>query len=105
MENVRVVFVSIPTDEADNIAKKLVEKRLAACVNIVPKIKSFYWWEDKVMSDDESLLIIKTAQLKVEQLTDFVRNNHPYEVPEVIAFKLSEGLPDYINWIMEETGK
>jgi periplasmic divalent cation tolerance protein len=105
MENVRVVYISVPRDEASKMAREIVEERLAACVNIVPKIESFYWLEDKIERDEESLLIAKTSQQKIEKLIIFVRDNHPYDTPEVIAFTLSEGLPDYINYVIEETGK
>lgn len=105
MENVRVVYISVPRDEASKMAREIVEERLAACVNIVPKIESFYWMEDKIERDEESLLIAKTTQQKIEKLIIFVRDNHPYDTPEVIAFTLSEGLPDYINYVIEETGK
>ncbi|MCK4632810.1 MAG: divalent-cation tolerance protein CutA [candidate division Zixibacteria bacterium] len=105
MENVRVVYISVPRDEASKMARRIVEERLAACVNILPKIESFYWWEGKIERDEESLLIAKTTQQKIEKLITFVRDNHPYPVPEVIAFPLSEGLPDYINYVIDETGK
>lgn len=105
MEHVRVGFVSIPREEAKELATALVEKRLAACVNIVPKIESVYWWDDKVGFDEESLMIIKTTQIKVEELIEYVKDNHPYELPEVIFLKLTEGLPDYLNYVIDETGK
>lgn len=103
MENIRVVFVTLPRDEADELAKSVVEERLAACVNIVPKIESFYWWDGKVNHDKETLLIFKTSQMKVEALISYVKENHPYDIPEIITFQLSEGLPDYINWVISET--
>ena len=105
MENVRIVFISLPREEARGMAKKIVEERLAACVNIVPKIESFFWWEGKIENDEEALLIAKTSQQKVEKLITWVKDNHPYPVPEVITVPLSEGLPDYIDWVIEETGK
>jgi periplasmic divalent cation tolerance protein len=104
MENIRVVFVTLPRDEADELAKSVVEERLAACVNIVPKIESYYWWNGKVLQDKETLLIFKTSQMKIEALISYVKENHPYDIPEIITFQLSEGLPDYINWVISETG-
>jgi len=105
MENVRIVFISLPREEARGMAKTIVEERLAACVNIIPKIESYFWWEGKIENDEESLLVAKTSQQKVEKLIIWVKDNHPYPIPEVITVPLAEGLPDYINWVIEETGK
>lgn len=105
MENVRVVFVTIPTDKAEEMANGLVESRMAACVNITPKVKSFYWSGDVVESAEESMLIIKTTHQKIEDLTGYVILHHPYKVPEVITVQVAEGLPKYIDWIIDEMGK
>lgn len=105
MAEVRVAFISAPRDEAKELARALVEERLCACVNIVPKIDSFYWWDGKIEKDEEALLIVKTTRQKAEALIRYVKENHPYEIPEVITLPLSEGLPDYLNWVIEETGK
>ena len=105
MAQVRVAFVSAPREEAKKMARAIVEERLAACVNIVPKIDSVYWWEGKVETDEESLLIIKTSQAKAEQLIEYVKANHPYGIPEVIMLSVTEGLPDYLDWVTDETVK
>ena len=105
MENVRVVLVTIPAGKAEELASNVVENRLAACVNVVPTVKSFFWWDDKLQNTDEAMLVIKTTQIRLEELIKFVRNNHPYDVPEIITIPVAEGLPDYINWVIEETGK
>ena len=105
MEHVRVAMVTIPRDEAASMAKGLVEERLAACVNIVPKMESVFWWEGKIQHDEESLLIIKTTQLKVEAMIGYVKENHPYDIPEIITLSLAEGLPDYLNWVIDEMAK
>ena len=105
MQNIRVVFITIPTDKAEAFAQSIVEQRLAACVNVVPGVKSYFWWDDKVQNEAESLLIVKTTVQKLDALTEYVKENHPYDVPELIAMPVSEGLPDYINWLIEETGK
>jgi len=103
MENIRVVFVSLPRDEANKLAKGLVENRLAACINIVPKIESYYWWDNKVEHDEEALLIIKTTQQRFDELRAWVVANHPYDLPEIISLPLSDGLSDYIEWVKKET--
>lgn len=103
METVRVVFISVPREEANKLARALVEKRLAACVNIVPKIESFYWWDESVLKDEEALLIAKTTQQRFDALRAWVVENHPYDLPEIIALPLSDGLSDYIEWVKKET--
>ena len=72
---------------------------------VVPKIESVFWWEGKIQHDQETLLIIKTTQLKVESMIGYVQENHPYDVPEIITLSLAEGLPDYLNWVIDEMAK
>ncbi|KAL1497540.1 hypothetical protein ABEB36_008484 [Hypothenemus hampei] len=95
-----VVYVTTPNqDVAKKIAHGLVSKKLAACANIVPTITSIYEWENKINEDTESLMMIKTKTSKVEEITDYVKANHPYKVCEVIAFPFSHGNKDYLKWI------
>ena len=103
MENIRVVFVSIPRDEANKLARSLVEKRLAAHINVVPKIESYFWWNNKLKHEEEALLIIKTTQQRFDELRAWVVANHPYDLPEIISLPLSDGLSDYIEWVKKET--
>ena len=105
MQNIRIVYISIPRDEADRMALALVQERLAACVNIVPKITSFYWWEDAVQTDDEALLIVKTTVQRFQALMDYVLENHPYELPEIIGLPIASAYPDYVAWVKTETSK
>jgi len=105
MQDVRVVLISIPRDEADRMALALVQERLAACVNIVPKITSYYWWDDAVQSDEEAMLIVKTTQQKFDALMKYVLENHPYELPEIIGMLLGSASPDYVAWVKSETSK
>ena len=102
-EEVRIVFVSIPRDEAGAFARALVEERLAACVNIIPKMESFYRWEGKVLSDSEALLIVKTTKGRFDTLRMYVEEHHPYDLPEIVALPVSEGLPDYLAWVSDQT--
>lgn len=101
MAQVRIAIITVPRDEARSLAKGIIEERLGACVNIVPKVESVYWWDNKVQTEEESILIVKSIEAKVGQLVDFVKENHPYEIPEIIVLPLTEGLPDYINWVMD----
>jgi len=105
MEIIRVAFVTIPVEKANEMAQTLVKNRFAACVNVVPEINSFYWDNENIEDSREALLIIKTTNQKIEALTDFVAQNHPYDIPEVITIPVAEGLPRYISWVIEEMGK
>ncbi len=103
MESIRVVLVSVPRDEAREMATAIVEERLAACINIVPRIDSVYWWDDKIETDTESLMIIKTTSARMQELIEYIEENHPYDLPEVLALPLVAGLAEYVAWIKEET--
>ncbi|MEW5975870.1 MAG: divalent-cation tolerance protein CutA [Acidobacteriota bacterium] len=87
--------------EAEAIAHGLVEARLAACVNIVPGITSYYWWENKLTEDQEILLLIKTSRSRYGELEKEILRLHSYGVPEVIAVPVVEGAHNYLNWIEE----
>lgn len=102
-DNVRVVFVSLPREEARQMAKAIVEQRLAACVNIVPQIESYYRWESRVQFDQEALLVIKTTTERFPALEKYVVENHPYELPEIIGATISDGLEAYLDWVSEES--
>ncbi len=103
MSAFRVVLITTPPDMAEVISQKIVESKMAACVNIVDRVKSIYHWKGVVKKEFESLLIVKTATKKVESLIRFIRENHTYDVPEVISMTIAEGNPDYLNWLDEET--
>ena len=94
-----VLITAASAEEAENIAKSLVEEKLVACVNIIPQIKSIYWWEGKMCKDEEVMLISKTKQSLFTAVMDRVKSLHSYEVPEIISFAISEGSPEYLNWI------
>jgi periplasmic divalent cation tolerance protein len=100
-----VVLVTAPTPErAAEIARALVEERLAACGNVVPAIRSIYRWEGKVQDEAEALLVLKTTRARFEALRDRVLALHPYEVPEVIALAVETGSAPYLAWLVAETG-
>jgi periplasmic divalent cation tolerance protein len=99
-----VVLVTTPTPErAAELARALVEERLAACGNVVPGLRSIYRWQGKVNEDAEALLILKTTRARFEALRDRVLALHPYEVPEVIALPIAAGSAAYLGWIAGET--
>ncbi|WP_456404980.1 divalent-cation tolerance protein CutA [Hydrogenimonas sp.] len=100
MSKFRLVLVTASSmAEAERIAKKVVEKRLAACVNIIPKVRSVYRWEGEVMVEKEALLIVKTTKKSLPKLEKAVKKLHSYEVPEFIAVKIDEGSDDYLKWL------
>lgn len=96
-----VVFVTAKEDDAEKIALELVNKRLAACVNIVPGVNSVYWWQGKLERDRESLLVIKSDEEVLERLVETVKQVHSYSLPEIIAIKVVGGSEEYIKWVKE----
>lgn len=97
----KVVFVTSKREEAEKIAQQVIEKKLAACANIIEKIKSLYWWKNKIEKDDEALIIFKTNYRKVTQLINKIKEIHSYEVPEIIVLDIETGNNDYLKWITE----
>lgn len=99
-----VAFSTVDSEkEAKKIAKALVEGRLAACVNIVPQITSVYEWQGEICEEGEFLLVIKTRSERLDELKAALEELHPYDVPELIACPIIDGLPDYLKWVMENT--
>lgn len=86
-------------DEASSIATALVEKRLAACVNIIPGVASVYRWKGALCNDSERLLIVKTTVAAFPKVREAIRAMHSYEVPEVLMLRVVEGEPDYLAWL------
>lgn len=105
MSNYQVVFITAPSLEVgQQIARHLVEQKLAACVNIVPAVRSIYFWQGELQEDEEVLLIAKTrAEVFDPQLVAAVEALHPYDVPEIIALPISQGAQPYLSWVAEET--
>ena len=98
-----VVFVATSTEEeAYGIAELLLTERKAACINIVPKVDSLFWWQGKLDSAQESFLIIKTGASLLPEIITMVKEVHSYEVPEIIAMPIIGGSEDYLNWIDSE---
>jgi len=103
--NYIVALVTVPSEEVGTaVAHALLDRRLAACVNIVPAVNSLYVWEGELCSDDEVLLVIKSKAALFDELASVVQDAHPYDVPEIIALPIVAGSQDYLDWIEEVTG-
>ena len=99
-----VIFITTGTDEeARRVAEALLEQRKAACVTIVPTVTSLFWWEGRIDSDQESLLIVKSKASLLDEIVSLVKEVHSYDVPEVIALPIIGGNSDYLSWIGEQT--
>ncbi|WCJ23925.1 Protein CutA chloroplastic [Euphorbia peplus] len=99
-----VVYVTVPNrDAGKKLAQSIVKEKLAACVNIVPGVESVYEWQGEIQTDSEELLIIKTRQSLLEALTEHVKENHEYEVPEVISLPITGGSDPYLQWLKKST--
>ncbi|TFH02293.1 MAG: divalent-cation tolerance protein CutA [Calditrichales bacterium] len=105
-ENILIVHCTCSGDaEAKRISRKLVEKRLAACCNIIPGVTSIYSWEGKIEESQESLLLIKTTLKNYEQLEKEIKMIHSYAVPEIIALNAETGSTAYLDWIADYVEK
>jgi periplasmic divalent cation tolerance protein len=100
--DVLMAFCTMPDDAgAGRITTELVEAKLVACANILSKVRSVYHWQGKVESADEVLVIFKLAAERYADFETRLRALHPYDVPEIIAFPLTNGLPEYLSWVKE----
>jgi len=95
-----IVLITVGSEEeAHKIAELLVNEKKAACVNIVPEIDSIFWWEGKIDSAQESLLLVKTRASLFPEIVELVKRMHSYEVPEIIALPIIAGSEDYLKWL------
>ncbi len=99
-----LVVTNLPDREsAEKLATLLVERRLAACVNLLAPCMSVYRWKGEIQHDEEHPLLIKTARDRYAELEAWICANHPYELPEIIAVSIDSGLPAYLQWVESET--
>ena len=98
-DRIIVLITASSEDEARNIAELLVNGKKAACVNIVPGVDSLFWWEGKIESARESLLLVKTKASLLPEIVELVKRTHSYEVPEIIALPIIAGSEDYLKWL------
>ena len=97
-----IVMVTCPLDFVEIITTSLLKKRLAAAINILPTIHSWYWWENSIHSTKEALLLVKTLTSEFPKLEQTVRELHPYQVPSIIMLPIVVGTDDYVNWSSQE---
>ncbi len=99
-----LVLCTVPDEAtAEKLGKGLVEARLAACVNAIPGLTSYYRWQGKVQVDSEVQLLIKTPRGRFDELATWIKANHPYDVPEIIAVAAERVSEDYLAWAVEQT--
>ena len=103
MENLLVITNLPDRESAEKLADLLVERRLAACVNILAPCTSVYRWQGEIQRDEEHPLLIKTVKQRYAELEAAIRALHPFELPEIIAVTISGGLPAYLQWVQSET--
>ncbi len=101
----RVVLVTVPSAaEGTRMARILVEERLAACVNVVPGVRSVFFWEGELREEDEALLVMKTGRERYEALQRRILALHSYSLPEILALPVESGSPAYVTWVRESVG-
>jgi periplasmic divalent cation tolerance protein len=104
MTDAMLVFTTLPSaDKGAELARALVEERLAACANLIPAVRSIYRWEGKIHDENEVLVLIKTRAENIERLKARILELHPYEVPEVLAVPVESGYHAYLEWISNGT--
>ena len=97
-----IILTTTPNlEEAETLGRKIVEAKLAACVQILPQMKSIYFWKDGIQTDDEHLLLIKTLDEKYPELEQFIKANHSYETPEIVAIEVDKVSDEYSKWLEE----
>ena len=104
MDSHLLVLTTFPDiDTAQRLAEEIVQEKLAACVNILPQGHSIYMWKGKQCHDNEHVALIKTTENNYAGLESFIQQKHPYELPEIIATPITNGLVDYLSWLKTNT--
>ncbi len=103
MDAIVVLVTTSSEEEATALGKMLVEHRLVACVNVLPKVKSIFQWDGKISEEEECLMILKTRKPLFKALEKMIIAQHSYDVPEIIALPIVEGSPSYLSWVHDMT--
>lgn len=101
IEHIVILVTCAKEEEADRIATEIVTEKLAACINVIPRIRSYYIWEGKLQKDEEYLLLIKSLPGKVKKLEETIQRLHSYDIPEFIILPLIGGSEKYLGWMEE----
>jgi len=97
-----LMYVTVPDIQTGKkLARPLIEKKQAACVNIIPQITSVYEWEGKIEEDNEAVMLIKTATSNVDMISKYIREHHPYDVAAAISVKIDNGNPPFLDWVAD----
>ncbi len=99
----RVVLCNCSPDESERLARGLVDEGLAACVNVVSGVQSYYVWEGESCRDEEDTLLIKTTDERYDDLKEWLDEAHAYDVPEIVALEATDVLDSYLDWTVEQT--
>ena len=104
MDHYFIALTTLPLDrDAEALARMLIDERLAACVNVLPPMRSIYAWKGVTEAADERQLVIKTTRDRLRELQIRLRELHPYDVPEFVVIPIAEGSSDYLAWLTEST--
>lgn len=105
LDAIIVLITAATVEEAKVISRTILHNRLAACVNMIPRVASAFWWDGDVQGEKESLLIVKTLKKHLPRVIKEVKEVHSYSVPEIIALPIVAGNEDYLEWLAESTGQ
>lgn len=102
----RLVYITTGTaEEAEKIARDVLERKLVACANIIPGMRSFYWWENKIAYSDECVLILKTISARIDVLMQHVKALHSYECPAILVLPVEDGNAPFLSWVAQYTAE
>ncbi len=90
-------------DKGKLLERQIIDNQLAACCNIMPRVTSIYRWKGELCEDQECLLVIKTVETRFKQISEFIKQQHPYETPELIALPVTKSTQEYLSWVIQET--
>lgn len=100
MEKYAILYVTVPTvEEGERIGRVLLEERMVGCVNLIPQMRSVYWWEGKLETSSEAVLLLKTVRSNFDRVASRITELHPYEVPCVLSLPIEAGTSPYLDWL------